>query len=85
MVYEPGSKNPSDYASRHHPEVQEYSALEREKLGVEDSEEDVEIVKMDATANDVPPEFDVKVSLYKLDVPNLFSLSIGLPYAVLAA
>ena len=32
-----------------------------EELGEKLAEESVEIVKMDATANDVPPEFDVKV------------------------
>merc|ERR1712228_76198 len=31
-----------------------------DELGEKMAEEDVEIVKMDATANDVPPEFDVK-------------------------
>jgi len=31
-----------------------------EELGEKMSDEDVEIVKMDATANDVPPQFDVK-------------------------
>ena len=33
-----------------------------DELGEKMAEENVEIVKMDATANDVPPEFDVKVS-----------------------
>merc|ERR1711970_542058 len=31
-----------------------------DELGEKFADEDVEIVKMDATANDVPPEFDVK-------------------------
>ena len=31
-----------------------------EELGEKMTDEDVEIVKMDATANDVPPQFDVK-------------------------
>merc|ERR1719232_1001971 len=31
-----------------------------DELGEKMAEENVEIVKMDATANDVPPEFDVK-------------------------
>merc|ERR1712025_1462608 len=31
-----------------------------EELGEKMANEDVEIVKMDATANDVPPQFDVK-------------------------
>merc|ERR1712210_277032 len=31
-----------------------------EELGEKMADEDVEIVKMDATANDVPPQFDVK-------------------------
>ena len=32
-----------------------------DELGEKMAAEDVEIVKMDATANDVPPQFDVKV------------------------
>ena len=32
-----------------------------DELGAKMKEEQVEIVKMDATANDVPPAFDVKV------------------------
>ena len=34
-----------------------------DELGEKMAAEDVEIVKMDATANDVPPQFDVKVYL----------------------
>ena len=33
-----------------------------DELGEKMINEDVEIVKMDATANDVPPAFDVRVS-----------------------
>jgi len=42
-----------------------------DELGEKMAEEDVEIVKMDATANDVPPEFDVK------GFPTLFWLPKG--------
>jgi len=33
-----------------------------DELGEKMADEDVEIVKMDATANDVPPQYDVKAS-----------------------
>lgn len=36
-----------------------------DELGEKMAAEDVEIVKMDATANDVPPQFDVKVCIWK--------------------
>lgn len=42
-----------------------------EELGEKMAEEDVEIVKMDATANDVPPQFEVK------GFPTLFWLPKG--------
>merc|ERR1712013_637920 len=42
-----------------------------DELGEKMAEENVEIVKMDATANDVPPEFDVK------GFPTLFWLPKG--------
>ena len=38
--------------------------------------EDVEIVKMDATANDVPPAFDVKVSLLLRSSLSYFKCSL---------
>ena len=34
-----------------------------DELGEKMKEEEVEIVKMDATANDVPPAYDVRVSI----------------------
>merc|ERR1712192_260574 len=42
-----------------------------EELGEKMADEEVEIVKMDATANDVPPQFDVK------GFPTLFWLPKG--------
>ena len=42
--YEPGSRNPADYASRHPPPDKQYSKLEKDELGVEELEEDMEIM-----------------------------------------
>ena len=59
-----------------------------DELGEKMAAEDVEIVKMDATANDVPPQFDVKVCMYMEDsesakrVKNLLS---GIPNSLLVA
>jgi len=44
VVYQPGSTNPCDWASRCPPQPREYSAEEREDLGVEDEEENAEIM-----------------------------------------
>ena len=59
-----------------------------DELGEKMANEDVEIVKMDATANDVPPEFDVKVMIF-LDMKFLaFTMSFfftGIPNIVLVA
>ena len=43
VVYEPGTTNPADYGSRHPHLKGPYTRQEKEKLGVEDEEEDVEI------------------------------------------
>ena len=44
VIYQPGSKNPSDYGSRHPGKSRQYTDLERERLGVEDETEDMEII-----------------------------------------
>ena len=64
-----------------------------DELAEKMAEEDVEIVKMDATANDVPPAYDVKVrtrnSSYYLTnfyfIYHFYTPFVGLPYPVLAA
>ena len=50
--------------------------------------EEVEIVKMDATANDVPPAYDVKVKQQMETVKNYnnpVSIYEGIPHIVLAS
>ena len=50
--------------------------------------EEVEIVKMDATANDVPPAYDVKVKQQMEIVKNNInpvSIYEGIPHIVLAS
>ena len=42
--YEPGTTTPSDYGSRHPPPRKNYTAQEREELGVEEKKEDAEII-----------------------------------------
>ena len=44
VKYEPGKSNPSDYGSRHPPPEKGYSKQQRDELGVEDEEEDREII-----------------------------------------
>ena len=44
LTYEPGTTTPADYGSRHPPPKRNYTATERENLGVEDEEEDAEII-----------------------------------------
>ena len=44
VVYEAGITTPSDYGSRHPPTTKQYTAEEREELGVETEEEDAEVV-----------------------------------------
>ena len=44
VVYEPGSTNPSDYGSRHPPPDREYTIQERADAGVEDMDEEAEII-----------------------------------------
>ena len=44
VVYEAGITTPSDYGSRHPPPTKQYTADEREDLGVESEEEDAEVV-----------------------------------------
>ena len=50
--------------------------------------EEVEIVKMDATANDVPPAYDVKVKqqmeIVKSNI-NPVSIYEGIPHIILAS
>jgi transposase InsO family protein len=44
VKYEAGVSTPADYGSRHHAAAKNYSEMEKENLGVEDMEEDAEIV-----------------------------------------
>ena len=44
VVYEPGVTTPSDYGSRHPPARRHYSMEEKEELGVEEEEEDAEVI-----------------------------------------
>ena len=44
VVYEPGSTTPSDYASRHPAKAKKYSKEEKEELGVEEEDEEAEII-----------------------------------------
>ena len=44
MVYEPGCTTPSDYGSRHPPAAKQYTKQEKEELGIEDKEEEMEFV-----------------------------------------
>ena len=44
VVYEPGCTTPSDFPSRNHAPARQYSREEREELGVEDEEDDAEII-----------------------------------------
>ena len=44
VTYQPGATNPSDFPSRCPPPSVNYSAKEREELGVEEEEEDAEIL-----------------------------------------
>ena len=44
VVYEPGVTTPSDYGSRHPPPRRSYSSDERASLGVEEEEEDSEVI-----------------------------------------
>ena len=44
LRYEPGVTTPADYGSRHPPPERTYSKIEREDLGIEEEEEDAEII-----------------------------------------
>ena len=44
MIYQPGVTNPCDWASRCPPPARSYTEQEKEDLGVEDEEEDGEIL-----------------------------------------
>ena len=44
LVYEPGCTTPSDYGSRHPPPARHYTKQEKEELGIEDAEEEMEFV-----------------------------------------
>ena len=44
VLYEPGSKNPCDYMSRQKHSEERYSQQQKEELGVEEEEEDAEII-----------------------------------------
>ena len=44
VTYEPGHSTPADYGSRHPPPAKKYTPAEKESLGIEDVEEDAEII-----------------------------------------
>ena len=44
VIYQPGATNPCDWASRCPPQQRSYTAEEREELGVEDEDENAEIM-----------------------------------------
>ena len=44
VIYQPGATNPCDWASRCPPRPRSYTAEERDELGVEDEEEDQEVL-----------------------------------------
>ena len=44
VKYEPGKTTPCDYGSRHPPPSRDYSKQEKEEFGVEEEEEDREII-----------------------------------------
>ena len=44
VVYEPGLTTPSDYGSRHPAPRRHYTEQEKVELGVEEEEEDAEII-----------------------------------------
>ena len=62
LIYEPGSTNPSDYASRHLPQTKRrYNAQERSELGVEDDDEEAEFI-----VNRIAHELPDAVSMFTL-------------------
>ena len=62
LVYEPGSTNPSDYASRHPTDTdQKYSSQERADLGIEDEDEEAEFI-----VNRIAHELPDAVSIFTL-------------------
>ena len=64
MVYQPGTTTTADYGSRHLPPARLYSARERSELGIEEEQEDVEII-----ANRVEEVIDaVTISIYRQNV-----------------
>ena len=44
VVYEPGTTTPCDYGSRHPPPKRSYTSQEKEAFGVEEEEDDMEII-----------------------------------------
>ena len=42
--YEPETRNPSDYGSWHLPPLRKYTRVEREDMGVKDTDEDMEVL-----------------------------------------
>jgi hypothetical protein len=44
LVYEPGATTPSDYASRHPAKARSYSKDQKEKLAVEEEDEEAEFI-----------------------------------------
>ena len=64
VVYQPGTTTTADYGSRHLPPARLYSARERSELGIEEEQEDVEII-----ANRGEEVIDaVTISIYRQNV-----------------
>ena len=65
VKYEPGSKNPCDYASRHPPAEKTYTTVERETYGIEDEEEDREILVNRIDYGYIPDAVTLQVLQYE--------------------
>ena len=66
VVYQSGSKNPADYGSRHPPKLVQHSKEERDELGIEDEEEDMEIIVNRVDVGYVPEAVTLEVLKQKM-------------------
>ena len=64
LGYKPGSTTPSDYGSRHPPPVREYTAQERADFGVEDSDEEAELI-VNRIDHEMPDAFSLTAALHQ--------------------
>ena len=61
VKYEPGSTNPSDYGSRHPPAGREYTKQQKDELGIEEVEEDMEILVNRIVNENIPDAVTLSV------------------------